>query len=128
MIVDRHGLIEELSAGLAMIGSHGRGGGDRSSDSLICAGGIHENIEHGEALSGNAQTFQCRITTLQGSVRWIESYVVPFGDEPPELPSVLMVAKDITDSRKMEAQLQQALKMEAVCRSAGGVAHDFNIC
>ena len=34
--------------------------------------------------------------------------------------------EDITDKKKMEAQLQQATKMEAIATLAGGVAHEFN--
>jgi len=36
------------------------------------------------------------------------------------------VVRDISDKKKMEAQLQQVTKMEAIATLAGGVAHEFN--
>jgi PAS domain S-box-containing protein len=50
----------------------------------------------------------------------------PIRNERGVITGIVSTARDVTENKRIENQLLQSQKMEAVGRLAGGVAHDFN--
>ena len=79
-----------------------------------------------QCLTGQEIHFKAWYDTPGLGRRYIDTFYYPSREEDGTISGVVLVGRDITDMRKLEGQLLQAQKMEAVGTLAGGLAHDFN--
>ena len=83
------------------------------------------------ALAGEACSAERPARRKDGTRILVEVSAIPFQHQGE--PHVLAIVRDVTERRaaeaereRLEAQLRQAQKMEAIGQLTGGIAHDFN--
>ena len=79
-------------------------------------------VKQGNSLS-NHETVRLRKDGRKISVSLTDS---PIRSANGNITGVSSIARDITERRRLEDELRQSQKMDAVGHLAGGIAHDFN--
>ncbi|RLB17116.1 MAG: hypothetical protein DRG63_04230 [Deltaproteobacteria bacterium] len=70
--------------------------------------------------------FETKRLTKDGHLLDVSISASRYTDPNGNPVGMLVVIRDISERKKLQAQLQQAQKMEAIGTLAGGIAHDFN--
>jgi len=82
---------------------------------------LRQTLEKGEVFEGVAVNYRRDGTEFE-----MEWQIAPLRNAAQTVTHFVAIQRDVTQRKRIEAQLFQSRKMETVGRLAGGIAHEFN--
>ena len=129
IITDRRGVIEYVNPAFEALTGYCREEACGSTPRLLKSGEQGPEIYQEmwkTILAGNAFRGILVNRKKNGELYYVEESICPLRDSRGEITHFIANGRDLTERMRLEGQLMQAQKMDAIGRLAGGVAHDFN--
>ena len=126
IVTDSEGVVEYVNSASQKISGFSRG--ELLGSQLDLLQKDNPAFRHVRRVLGQDGLWKGRISTVRkdGSKSEVEAMVAAVRDEDGSIPNYIVIEHDVTNEMKLEQQVRQMQKMEALGRLAGGIAHDLN--
>jgi len=129
MVTDREGIIEYVNPAFETLTGYARDDVCGQTPRILKSGEqgpeVYQEVWK-TILGGSAYRGIFVNRKKNGELYYVEESISPVRDAEGRITHFISNGRDLTERMRLEAQLLQAQKMDAIGHLAGGVAHDFN--
>src|SRR5579862_2646813 len=129
MVTDRQGILEYVNPAFEALTGYGREEVCGKTPRILKSGEQPPEVyqEMWKIISaGNVYRGILVNRKKNGELYHVEETICPVRDPAGQITHFIANGRDLTERMRLEAQLLQSQKMDAIGNLAGGVAHDFN--
>ncbi len=129
MVTDLHGIVEYVNPAFEALTGYQRDDVCGRTPRILKSGEqgpeVYREIWK-TILAGNVYRGILVNRKKNGELYYVEESICPVRDAAGQITHFISNGRDLTERLRLEAQLLQSQKMDAIGNLAGGVAHDFN--